>query len=346
MKGALAEYIEYQLEDLIKTQIVSFIETLDLNGYINSAVEQYFLEYGVDAGAVENNFEQRIARSVQEKLIASNIQWNNYKLSGSLISGGCIEQFGSTGIVDQANDIELVIRDSEIVVENTATVRELNVVENATIEGTLTVNGTITGENDFVDTVRKNVQEQVLATVTEKIEQLQFDESSELKFGKNTMLTKSSLGATVTESNLRSFGIVKELEVSGEASIADTLMVTATGRVGINTMEPDSALTIWDEEIKLSAKKLRKRVGHIGVANQQGLSLGVDDSSDIFINSNQVQINQTLKLKDRSIDYAKTIPGHADVVGSIRFNSQPKAGNYAGWICLGDTRWTGFGKIE
>lgn len=345
MKGALAEYIESQLEDLIKQQIVSFMETLDLSGYIRSSVEQYFLEYGVDAGAVENNFEQRIARSVQEKLLASNIQWNNYKLSGGLISGGCIENFSSTGIIDQANDIELVIRDEEVVIENTAIVRELNVVENVTIDGTLTVNGTITGENDFVDTVRNSVQEQVLQTVTEKIDLLQFDQNSELKFGNNVMLTRNTLGNSVTESNLRSFGIVKELEVSGEASIADTLMVTATGRVGVNTMEPDSALTIWDEEVKLSVKKLSKRIGHIGVANQQGLSLGIDDASDLMISDGQVQINKTLKLKDRSIDYAKNIPGHADVVGSIRFNSSPKSGEYAGWICLGDTRWTGFGKI-
>ena len=346
MKGALAEYIESQLEDLIKQQIVSFIETLDLSGYIRSSVEQYFLEYGVDAGAVENNFEQRIARSVQEKLIASNIQWNNYKLSGSLINGGCIENFGSTGIVDQANDIELVIRDNEIVVENTATVRSLTVVEDAVVEGTLTVNGTIKGENEFANTIRKTVEQQVLQSVSEKIDNLQFDESSELKFGNNVMLTRSTLGASITESNLRSFGIVKELEVSGEASIADTLMITTTGRVGINTMEPDSALTIWDEEVKITAKKLSKKLAHVGVASQQGLSLGVDDASDILISDGKVQINQTLKLRDRSIDYAKSIPGHSDVVGSVRFNSNPKSGEYAGWICLGDTRWAGFGKIS
>jgi len=340
--NALAEYVSDQLENLIKQQVQRAIKTVDIADFVSASVRQYFLSTGVDQTIVESTVAEQIRTAVDERLLATNLKWNNFKLSGDYIRGGEITDFGSTGIVDQASELELVIQDGQVVVENIALVRELEVVEDAVIKGNLVVDGSISGANDFA----KNIQKQVEEYVDTRFLNLSFDEASEIRFGGKHVLTKNELGPSVINSNIRTLGLVKELEVSGETSLGDTLFITTTGKVGINTTEPDSALTLWDDEVKVNIKKVSKRVGHIGVANSQSLSLGIDDNSDILITQEQVRVNRLFKIGDRSIAYESNIPGYSEVTGSIRFNNIPASGKPLGWICLGGLSWAPFGNIQ
>ena len=342
----LAEYIEQELEKLVKQRVEQLVQSIDLEYAVQSAVDLYFAKHGVDTTLVENSFERKIKQSVAEKLIASNIQWGNYKLNGNQIHGGTIESFSSTGIVDRANDIELVVKDGQVVCEGTATVRTLEVVENAVVEGDLTVKGSINGDANFINSIRTGIEQNIVDYVDNFLNNFSLKDNGTVKIGDQTVLTINTLGPSVTSSNLRNLGVLKQLEVSGETSLSDTLVTTTTGRVGINTTEPDSALTVWDDEVKVSVKKLSKRSGYIGVPNGQQLSLGVDEACCLTVSKDQVGLASKLTIKDRSIDFDSSMPGYSEVKGSIRFNSNPSKGSPVGWVCLGDTRWAEIGTVQ
>jgi hypothetical protein len=342
----LAEYIEQELQKLVKQRVEQLVQSIDLEYAVQSAVDLYFAKHGVDTTIVENSFERKIKQSVAEKLIASNIQWGNYKLNGNQIHGGTIEAFSSTGIVDRANDIELVVKDGQVVCEGTATVRTLEVVENAVVEGDLTVKGSINGDTNFVNSIRTSVEQNIVGYVDNFLNNFSLKDNGTIKIGQNTVLTINSLGPSVTSSNLRNLGILQQLEVSGETSLSDTLTTTTTGRVGINTTEPDSALTVWDNEVKINVKKLSKRTAYIGVPTGQELVLGIDDSIICKISPDQLKINGHLQIKDRTIGFESSMPGYSEVKGSIRYNSNPSKGVPAGWICLGNTKWAEIGTIQ
>lgn len=346
MKSLLAEYIEAEFEKYIQQQVYHLVKNVDINLFINNAVELYFNKYGVDSSLVEENFEERINQSVKQKLIGSNIQWGNFKLSGDLVRGGTIKSFSSTGIVDQAHDIEFVVKDNEVYVENKLISREINVVEDVKINGNLTVEGNISGNTKFVSEIKEQIKEDLSDHIEQTFKNLNLPLDSTLCIDGKSIISATELGPSITKSNIRSLGLVKELEVSGEASLAETLLVTTTGRVGINTIEPDSVLTVWDDEIKINIKKISKKHGYIGVANNQSLNLGIDDNIKLKIHDKGISIDGTLKLKERTLTYSNSLPNHQDVIGSICFNSMPKQGKPIGWVCLGNYQWAEFGTIK
>ena len=342
----LAEYIEQELEKLVKQRVEQLVQSIDLEYAVQNAVDLYFVKHGVDTKVVENSFERMIKQSVAEKLIATNIHWGNYKLNGNQIHGGTIEAFSSTGIVDRANDIELVVNDGQVVCEGTATVRTLEVVENAVVEGDLTVKGSINGDANFINSIRTGVEQNIVDYVDNFLNNFSLKDNGTVRIGEHTVLTINSLGPSITTSNLRNLGILQQLEVSGEASLSDTLTTTTTGRVGINTAEPDSALTVWDSEVKINVKKLSKRTAYVGVPNGQELVLGIDDSAVCKISPEQLKINGILQINNQTIGFENTMPGYAGVKGSIRYNSNPCNGDPAGWICLGNTKWAEIGTVQ
>jgi hypothetical protein len=140
---------------------------------------------------------------------------------------------------------------------------------------------------------------------------------------------------------------LNELEVSGEAMLSDVLYTTpGNKRVGINTMEPSDALTVWDQETEVVIGKHKTQEGYIGTRRRQDLNIGANNQVGITVRSDGTVALNKLELQGKVISSGDTIPGHAAKRGDIVLNTKPAVGGYIGWVCLDGLRWAGFGKIE
>jgi hypothetical protein len=140
---------------------------------------------------------------------------------------------------------------------------------------------------------------------------------------------------------------LKELEVSGEAMLSDVLYTTpGNRRVGINTMEPSDALTVWDQETEVVIGKHANQEGYIGTRRRQNLNIGANNKVGITVRSDGTVSMDKLELLGRTIGSSKNTPGHAAKKGDIVLNDNPTVGGYVGWVCLDGIRWAGYGKID
>ena len=142
-------------------------------------------------------------------------------------------------------------------------------------------------------------------------------------------------------------GHLPQLEVSGEAVLSNVLYTTpGTKRVGINTIDPSDALTVWDNEVEVVIGKHKAQEGYIGTRRRQDINIGANNKVGITVRSDgSVAINK-LQLMGRVIEQSDTVPGEARKKGDITLNSNPQIGSPIGWVCLDGLRWAGFGKIE
>lgn len=142
-------------------------------------------------------------------------------------------------------------------------------------------------------------------------------------------------------------GNLPELEVSGEALLSDVLYTTpGNKRVGINTMDPSDALTVWDQEAEIVIGKHKTQEGYIGTRRRQDINIGANNKVGITVRSDgSVAINK-LQLMGRVFETSDSIPGEARKKGDITLNSNPTLGGSVGWVCLDGLKWASFGKIE
>jgi len=40
------------------------------------------------------------------------------------------------------------------------------------------------------------------------------------------------------------------------------------------------------------------------------------------------------------------VPNYVGIAGTIVWNETPSPGSAIGWVCLGSTRWSSFGKVD
>jgi hypothetical protein len=140
---------------------------------------------------------------------------------------------------------------------------------------------------------------------------------------------------------------LNELEVSGEALLSDVLYTTpGNKRVGINTLDPSDALTVWDQECEVVIGKHASQEGYIGTRRRQDLNIGANNAVGLKIRSDGTVVLDKLELQGKVISSSGSIPGHAAKRGDIVLNTKPVQGGYIGWVCLDGLKWTGFGKIE
>jgi hypothetical protein len=74
-------------------------------------------------------------------------------------------------------------------------------------------------------------------------------------------------------------------------------------KVGINTLEPGFALTVWDEEIELGAGKRKRDVGFFGIMGRGDLILTANAKDNIVLGADgSVQV-ESIKIKNITIFY-------------------------------------------
>lgn len=153
-----------------------------------------------------------------------------------------------------------------------------------------------------------------------------------------------SLSKTVINSNLKTVGTLQDLVVAGETLLGDTLYSSNTKRVGINTDEPQSTLTLWDEETNLNIGKSKQHT--IGIRSKSDIEIGSGTKNNIVLTqTGDTTISNPILDKTRFTTVKET-PGFHGEKGDLAWNSDPKVGQPVGWVCLGETVWAKFGVAE
>jgi len=234
-----------------------------------------------------------------------------------------ISDFGNTaGIEDIAQDVQLTVMDDCVVVENTVIAQTVQ-AEDLIVKNVAT-------DQDWYRNLKTEILSEVPVPVTPK------DWSWEIA------QTEAKIDVAIKRQ-----GQLKELEVSGEASLSDVLYTTpGNRRVGINTMDPSDALTVWDNEAEVVIGKHKAQEGYIGTRRRQDLNIGANNKVGIVVRSDGSVVVNKLVLCDKAISTSNSIPGTAAKRGDIVLNTQPEVGKYIGWVCLDGIRWAGFGRIE
>jgi hypothetical protein len=110
-------------------------------------------------------------------------------------------------------------------------------------------------------------------------------------------------------------------------------------RIGINTRDPEMALTVWDEEVCVLAGKLSQDLAYIGTGRRQSLALGVNRKHHIMIDVDGLITVQQLRIDRWKIGHAAQVPGYSGTRGDFVLNHDPKPEAPFAWICLGGFKW-------
>ena len=347
---------EYQvdprkLESRIVEKINITIDEVQANtaALISSAVEQQVARTDFHQ-AMTDAVGTIVADRLQEYVFpvgsikANAINFSDFTVSGDHIQGGIIRNFGSTGIDDQSTQVAVTILDSATVVENNLLTKDLTVEGAMTINGDFIVNGNVPAESKFYKDLVTNSSDATLNkldnTLFENFSSIIFNKIREdgldlnrITLGNKEVIKDNALGSSITESNLQKLGQLKELQVSGESLLSDTLYVS-------------SALAIWDDDIEIIAQKRQKGTGSFGTPRQQAMILFANNKDNIVLNIDGSTAIKDLRIGTMRITTGDTPPNYVGDRGHIVLNSNPNPGGPIGWICLGATNWANFGIID
>ena len=270
----------------------------------------------------------------------SSIDWDGFSFSTDMVKGN-FTNITSTGFTDNAENIELTIDERGVVVHNNLTTNHVGAI-NIEVEHL-----TVTDNAEFNNATFKgdvNIIGKLTADSLGSLQEQLNDKQSYTINGK-TVLSENTLGPSIIESNLRRIGNLKELQVEGEVLLGDSLYVSPTGRVGINTDEPTHALTLWDQEVCLTVGKLQKDTAVIGTERNQDIVLKSGTNNNATLKADGTTVIEKPVLNGKTFTTSAMSPGYAGQLGDICWNSKPQQGQPIGWVCIGGAQWCNFGII-
>lgn len=291
-----------------------------------------------------------------QSIPGSAVQANSLRVSGDNITGGIIKSFGSTGIDDRATDCRLSIFDDVTVVENNLVTKDLTVKGSTTIEGDLVVTGRVPEDSAMYVGLVNSVSERVKTNINHDV----FDGYANLVFARikesGIDLSKITLNGTevvnggnlsnnITFSNLQRVGTLSELRVGGEALLSQTLYTT-NKRIGINTLEPAQALSIWDQEIEIGFGKRAENIAVIEAPRNQQLVISANGKNNLVLMPDGSVVANKITIGAVNLSSGSMPPSYDAEQGSIVFNSNPTIGGPLGWVSLGGARWANFGFVD
>jgi hypothetical protein len=320
---------------------------------LNSLLEQEIKQRAANAVAridMPSEVGKQIAECVSNKLkIASlpekfinhkNINWDGFQLTAAALTDGVIENFISSGIQDVASQIELTVADTVVVIENTLVVKNAEVKENFVADDIAVNNITITGQLNMNEQINKQFVSLMKDVFHKEFINQQIDIVVKpiLANGKE-VLTENTLGSNIVNSNLRKLGRLTELNVAGIAQFNDTLIVTNSGKIGINTEEPEGALTIWDDDSDLTIRRYKKKNMYVGTMRDTDLSFGVNGDVKLALRKDGTVAMNHIELNGLKVSVSNSIPSSNGSPGEIVLISN--AGEDEPWAyrCIGGDRW-------
>lgn len=266
-----------------------------------------------------------------------------------------LANFNTNGITDQAKDTQLTVTDDMVLVSNSLVAAGLQVANNANIDGdlevkNLIVKGTVNTDNASWDEITALAADKALAKTTEAwktelvnqvLEQAKQQGISfqEVRLNGKLLADGDTLGEHITESNIQHVGTLRNLKVDGLTSLNDNTVVVVKNRLGINTENPEMALTVWDEEVALIAGKIEKNTAFIGTSRKHSLSLGVNRNACLTIDADGLTAVDSLRIDRWKIAHSNEVPGWSGTRGDFVLNADPKPDSPFAWVCLGGFRW-------
>ena len=276
-------------------------------------------------------------------------------LTGNNITGGVIKNFNSVGIEDKSTQVQMTLLDQAVVIENDIVALGLTVKGDTVFEGNVTITGDIPKESKFYQTLLQNSVDGMKNAMTTQLFQgyshVLFDlirdrglDLSTLKLNGVSIVDGNKLNYGINDTNISRLGIVKDLQTTGEALLSQTLYVTQN-RVGINTIEPDHALSVWDQEVEIGFSKQGKDRAWFGTPRSQDLVIGVNREDNIVLKTDGSVDIKKMRVDEMEIGGSNEPPSHVAKAGSVMFNTRPVPGGVAGWISLGGGVWARFGNL-
>jgi len=261
-----------------------------------------------------------------------------------------LQKFASTGIVDQATTCQLTVTDDAVTMVN-----NLNIAKTATVQD-LIVKGTINTDNPSwqnliegigqktLDLMTKDWTDGLVLQVSEQIQKngITFDQ---ITVGDQKLIDGNRLSSSITDTAIESVGVLKKLTVAGEAHINETFSVV-NQRVGVNTTEPEMALSVWDEEVSVVIGKNKAKQAYVGTNRDQGLAIGVNRIPQIEIDADGLTCIKKLQVGVHRIGHDVKVPGWSGTRGDIVFNASPGDDAVFAWVCLGAFKWKALRSAE
>jgi len=334
------------------------IDPATIQNLIEKAVEQHIVT-AIETMTADPQWRSRIEAMINQSIVEQTSMNLNQLDVNALIRGRVDENmanatevlaknFESTGISDQATKTVLTVMDDTTVVENRLISSEIEVDGSAVINN-LVVRGAINVDNYSWNTLAENITQktvgsltdqwkaQLIAEVTDKIstDGINFDN---VKVNNDPLIVDGQLSRKILSSNLQSVGLLKELRVGGEARINDTLVVV-NSRIGINTEEPEMAISVWDQEVAVNIGKFKENQAYIGTSRAQGLSLGVNRLPQIEIDADGLTTIKQLRVGQFRISHHNMVPGWSGTKGDLVLNNNPGSDRVFAWQCVGGFRW-------
>ena len=260
-----------------------------------------------------------------------------------------VKKLQNKGFDDQATSIELTVLDSAVVVKNNFVTRTAEITDGLRVNN-LAVTGSINVDNPSWQTLSENISQKTLeklsadwrdsliADVAEHVKQHGVDFDDVTVDGQK-LISGDQLNYGIRHSRLQSVGELHNLAVKGEAHIHNTLSVI-NRRIGVNTTAPQSALSVWDEEVAINIGKFKNNTAYIGTNQHQGMHIGVNRQSAIEIDSEANTTIKNLRLGIHKVSFAAELPNYAGSKGELVFNSNPNINDTVfAWVCLGGHKW-------
>jgi hypothetical protein len=265
----------------------------------------------------------------------------------------------SPGITDQAATTQLTVMDDVVVVEHELAAESLSVETTAEVKGDLVVNnlvvrGAVNTDNASWDELANIVSQKALDQATtawhaELIQSVLTQASTGgIDFASVTisgapLVAGDQLNPAITKTNISRVGTLEELVVDGVVHFTGGTLNTLRRRVGINTADPEMALSVWDEDVSLLMGRLKEQHGYIGTARSQALSIGVNRKAQIELDTEGLTTIKQLRVGQHRISFGREVPGYSGTRGDIVFNQDPKPDSAFAWQCLGGFKWNPIG---
>ena len=331
--NTVTQSIDNGIQNLVNTSIDNLVIDTEWQSKIERSVNQL----------MTTRLGDRLADIDLNSLIVSHIDAGIERWQDRLK-----QDFRTRGIADQATDIELTVMDGVVVVENDFVAKKVQVTDDLTVKN-LVVSGTINTDNRSWNELKDVISQKVLTAATEQWRQDLVDQVVEqsrtaginfdsVLIDNQPLIENNTLSTTVVDSHLQSTGTLHSLKVAGAAQFGQTMHV-AGRRVGINTQDPEMALSVWDEEVSIIAGKLSKQQAFVGTARLQNLAIGVNRIPQIEIDADGLTTIKQLRVGRHRISHAGTVPGYSGTRGDLVLNSDPKPGTPFAWVCLGSFQW-------